>query len=137
MAVSYSSRKPSPTTITAPAFGQTKTASFDLPGAAAPIPMSAADAALPAADQGWIDVRAATTICAIGAAVGAQATFTAQIKAHQDGPAVALALADGVVTAGTQETLINGVVAAAFIRFLVAGTASAGVNMASLYTITK
>jgi hypothetical protein len=133
----YSRRKATPTTITAPAFGQVAIQEHDLPGAAAPIPLSEADALLPAADQGWIDVRACRSILAIGAAAGAQATFTAQIKAHQDGPAVALALADGVIAAGAQELLINGDTAAAYMRFLVAGTASPGVNTCDLYIITK
>ena len=133
----YSRRKATPTTITSRAFAQLAIKEINLPGAAAPIPLSEADALLPAADQGWIDVRACNTILAIGAAAGAQATFTAQIKAHQDGPAVALALADGVIAAGAQESLINGDTTAAFIRFLVAGTSSPGVNMCSLYTITK
>lgn len=133
----YSRRKATPTTITAPAFAQHAIEEHDQTGAAAPIPLSEADALLPAADQGWIDVRACKTILAIGAAAGAQATFTAQIKAHQDGPAVALALADGVIAAGAQELLINGDTTAAFIRFLVAGTSSPGVNTCDLYVITK
>lgn len=137
MAVTYSQTERTPTTLTRPAFAQTATQGMDQAAAATPIPLSAEDALLDAADQGWIDVRASKTICAIGAAVGAQVTFTAQIKAHEDGPAVALALADGVVAAGAQETLINGEVPAAYIRFLAAGTLSAGVNTLSLYTITK
>lgn len=137
MATYAKRRKPSPTATTSLASGDAACQNLDLAGAAIPIPLSEEDALLAAADQGWIDVRAARSICAIGAAVGAQATFTAQIKAHSLAPAVALALADGVIAAGAQETLINGDIAAAFIRFLVAGTASPGVNTASLYVITK
>lgn len=135
--MAYSTNKRPPHTFTRLAYTQHAVTNIDLPGAAAPIPLSGDDEALPAADQGWIDVRACASILAIGSAAGATATFTAQIKAHQDGPAVALALADGVIAAGAQEVLINGGVAAAFIRFLVAGTSSPGTNKANLYTIAK
>lgn len=137
MAATYNLTKRPPTAFMKPAYAVLEIQSFDLAGSAVPIPLDAADALLPAAEQGWIDVRSSRSICAIGAAAGAQATFTAQIKAGPNAPAVALALADGVIAAGAQETLINGDIAAAYIRFLVAGTASAGVNMASLYVITK
>lgn len=137
MAATYNLTKRPPTAFTKPAFAVYEVQTLDLAGAAIPIPLDEDDALLAAADRGWIDVRAARSICASGAAAGAQATFTAQIKAGPNAPAVALALADGVIAAGTHELLINGDIAAAYIRFLVAGTASAGVNMASLYVITK
>lgn len=133
----YRHKRPQPTTTTTRACTEVETQSFDLAGAAVPIPLNAEDALRDAADRGWIDVRAHDRILAVGRAAGAQATFTAQIKAGVNAPAVALALADGVIAAGQQEVLINDVTSAAFIRFLVAGTASAGVNMADLYIIAK
>lgn len=134
----YRHKRPQPTATTTRACTEAETQSFDLPGALpAPIPLDAADALRDAADRGWIDVRAHDRILAVGRAAGAQATFTAQIKAGVNAPAVALALADGVIAAGQQEVLINDVTSAAFIRFLVAGDADAGVNVADLYIIAK
>jgi hypothetical protein len=137
MPTAYKRRKPSPTNTTVVAAGDGAVTTIDLAGSAIPIPLDAEDALLAAADRGWIDLRGQRSIFASGSAAGAQATFTAQIKAHKDAPAVALALTDGVVASGAHEILIDADSRAAFIRFLVAGTASPGVNMANLYFVTK
>lgn len=138
MPTTYTIHRRPPTTFVRSAFLALEIKTFDLPGASPkPVPLDEEDALWAEADRGWIDVRAARTILASASAAGAQATFTAEIRAGETAPPVALALADGVIASGAHELLISGETTAAYIRFLVAGTASAGVNTINLYLIAK